>query len=91
MKCNFVVGQKVAVKIGGKWYDQYKTYTPMKEGDVYTIKSIHALPNGVVGLGLTEIVTDDLFDHTGFAPVIERKTDISIFTKMLRPVEERVP
>jgi hypothetical protein len=87
MKCKFFVGQKVAVRYGGSWGDGLGNIRPMVEGAIYTITAIRAFPK-VVALQLAG--RHDWFSHEGFALLNNRQTDISIFTKMLRPTEERV-
>jgi hypothetical protein len=87
MKCKFVVGQKVAVRYGGSWRDEFGNSRPMVEGAIYTITAMKAFSGGVA-LQLAE--RPEWFGHQGFAPLNSRQTDISIFTKMLRPIEERV-
>jgi hypothetical protein len=94
MICKFVVGQKVAVCKGGMWPD-HRTGSPgvqMTKGAVFTVAEIAPeSPWGHWGpyLALSEL-PDLMCHHSGFEPLNERKTDISTFTKMLRPTEERV-
>jgi hypothetical protein len=76
----------------------------LREGVVYTVRSVGRrhprCPFGVL-VWLTEIVRPikgDLsklygelgYDPRRFRPLIERKTDISIFTDMLKPKTEQV-
>jgi hypothetical protein len=94
MKCKFFVGQKVAVCKGGVWRDRKtgKLDFPMTKGAVFTVAEIvPESPWGDKGpyLALSEL-PDQMCHYSGFEPLNERKTDISIFTKMLRPTEERV-
>jgi hypothetical protein len=85
----FRVGQKVVCV-----YDKNYLVDPMlrahpHKGEVVTIAGIK--PNGTVyidGCGVGERYPA-FFPHR-FRPVIERKTDISIFKKMLRPVSKEL-
>lgn len=71
-----------------------------KIGGVYTIREIVSSALGHQGFKLVEIVNrpaqyrqrhDECnFIATRFRPIVERKTDISIFTDMLNPSDERV-
>lgn len=70
-----------------------------KAGDIYTIRDIYIDPFiGVTGIRLVEVVNDSitrwanykLYMEIGwheheFRPLQERKTDISIFRKLLNP------
>lgn len=80
----FHVGQKV-VCIDDSWTDlngrpDCRPEDPRK-GSVYEIASI---AEGV-WLYLQEIPNGVGYESCSFRPVVERKTDISIFTKMLNP------
>lgn len=90
--CNFRVGQKVVCVDG----DDYGVTV---EGKVYTVASV--IPRGrserddAMGPGLT--LREALpptphhgFDARRFRPVVERKTDISIFRALLTPSKEKV-
>lgn len=67
----------------------------IKAGGIYTIRSIERCPLfDVLGFRLEEVLCgatglpghiEGGFRATHFRPVIERKTDISIFTAMLTP------
>lgn len=100
----FHVGQKVVCVNNGnslntpnaKWRDGERPAI----GAVYTVRSIHLHEIGGQTLWLNEICRcDEAVREYGpsvgygsyrFRPVIERKTDISIFTEMLTPkVKER--
>lgn len=96
----FSVGQKV-VLVG--WVEKYvpawkalgAVYPNV--GDVYTIRAIRSWRDSAVLL-LTEIDNSHLpyypepgFSQSFFRPIVERKTDISVFTEMLIPAgKERV-
>lgn len=93
----FSIGQRVVCIQEVDWanhkhHKQFLHHWP-KKGQVLTIAAVETCTN-VVGLAFEEIVNplilsrdkgrgDAHFDSVHFRPVIERKTDISIFTKML--------
>lgn len=65
-------------------------------GSVYTVRKAYVASNGMVGILLAEIdnhaaclrlgLSDEIgFPAIRFRPVVERKTDISIFKAMLNP------
>lgn len=89
---NFRVGQKVvcvdASEKNGRWFAD----API-EGRVYTIVGFAETKRGT-GLLLQEIANDEEFcgsySPNRFRPIVERKTDISIFTAMLNPSHEKV-
>jgi hypothetical protein len=68
------------------------------KGDVYTIRGIIHAPEGV-GLYLVEVVNPPVNCTLGhaerahpapwFRPIVEKKTDISIFTRILDDVTKR--
>lgn len=70
-----------------------------KRGHIYTVRTISAEESGVVGIRLQEIINAHLpppypteecqFWHGEYVPVVENKTDISIFKKMLTPKKEK--
>ncbi|WP_107341840.1 hypothetical protein [Agrobacterium pusense] len=96
MECNFTVGQKV-VRIGGNARPNVPAVWP-EIGKVYTVRGINVWDYGVL-LHLHEIDNSHMvpeysriepgFQAQFFRPVIERKTDISIFTDML--IEQKQP
>lgn len=102
MECNFVVGQKVVCVIGSRrhWSVRYPEVILPVEGQTYTIRDMIPHASGEIGIRLAEVVNPDLeigmtykdgskepmFSHVQFRPVVTRKTDISVFTKMLRDV-----
>lgn len=97
----FHVGQKV-VCVRDEWITLAGESTP-KAGVIYTIRNIEAADAGEDGvyLQLVEIVNaprpyidghkESAFWSLGFRPVVERKTDISVFTEMLKTAPETVP
>ncbi len=102
----FHVGQKV-VCVDDEWKDVNWKYIPSRpvRGQVYTVRSVHITERTdgpEVSMLLNEITnpivawpkigkSEGDFPAYRFRPVIERKTDISIFTAMLTPKQrERV-
>lgn len=92
MNCHFIVGQRVVC------IDADNTDL-LDKGGVYTINYVGCWParsglDGAVvlyGVGLVEAEASGLgFDARRFRPVVERKTDISIFKAMLNPSKEQV-
>ena len=69
-----------------------------KKGDVYTVRAIIVNgSNGKVFIRLREIVNPETDKHHEaefwaecFRPVVERKTDISVFQRLLQPNPENV-
>jgi hypothetical protein len=99
----FHVGQKVVFVGGGKrsisraQIDHYKISVPRLKA-TYTVESV-ILFEGQECLRLVELNNVHVPTTTGaelafygfvFRPVVERKTDISIFQAMLNPSDERV-
>lgn len=100
MKCDFVVGQKVVLVRDfdpGVRADAAQDNIILPEkGAVYTIRDIGLYCDEPI-VWLNEIVNEprfyiDIFDvaeqgfdATRFRPVVEKKTDISVFTAMLTP------
>lgn len=91
MTCNFRVGQKVVCI-------DSDDYGVTIEGKVYTIASV--MPRGrsdrdgaiCPGITLHEVpppTPHHGFDSRRFRPVVERKTDISVFKSMLTPSKAR--
>lgn len=106
MKCNFVVGQKVVCvvdewsKAGMMVLLAHGPHQFPKKGCIYTIRNIDVFPGGYIYLHFVEIVNPVIsfdhgdweqgWDHRRFRPLIERKTDISVFKAMLTPAG-RIP
>lgn len=102
--CNFHVGQKV-VCVDGEFNGYFHDVSILPvEGCVYTIRSIE-LMTALTGeqspiIRLVEVVNAIMpweigdaeigFVPRRFRPVVERKTDISIFTAMLNKTPEQV-
>jgi len=102
MKCNFVVGQKVVFV--GAFSQNWKARAaeegvilPVK-GVVYTIRGFDPVTVNGVFIWLNEIRNDICipagreysFAAEEFRPVVDRKTDISVFKAMLTPAG-RIP
>lgn len=95
MECKFHVGQKV-VCVDGVWKcamdpSGNRAPTPGRVPVANEVLEITRIEEhfGVPLLGFAEIL--NLWDHRCFRPVVERKTDISIFKAMLTPKTEQVP
>lgn len=58
-----------------------RRYAPRVEGAGYLLNEIHNAEGFCPRNGLCEVAIDAKF----LRPIVERKTDISIFTKMLKP------
>lgn len=99
---NFRIGQKVVCVRKAKYPNSlHGDEITVKVGVVYTIRELYAIPeNGHLGLRFLEIRNEprqylNAFMECGFyanrfRPLVERKTDISIFTRMLTPSKEKV-
>jgi hypothetical protein len=95
---NFHIGQKV-VFIGGKRNGGYRDEIWPEVGCVYTVRAKRYYPDYVAIL-LVEIVNaprqyaegfqEADVDAGCFRPVIERKTDIEVFRRLLVPSKELV-
>ena len=104
MKCDFVVGQRVVMvtEYDAQSYARAASegVTLPTKGSIYTVRGIE--PGAGWQSNLTFIWLDELsnppscdgiepnWDTNMFRPVVERKTDISIFTAMLTPAG-RIP
>ena len=97
---NFKVGHKVVciyddwgpAPLGGGQVQHWP-----KKDDVYTVCAITVNGNGKVFIRLREVVNPETDKHHEaefwaecFRPVVERKTDISVFRKLLEPKTEEV-
>lgn len=94
------VGRKVVCTSDG-WAAHNGESVP-KKGEVYTIRTANPgvdIPDRIF-IRLAEIVNESkgytngfyecAFDVRGFRPLTQRKTDISVFQKMLEPAPVRV-
>lgn len=94
---SFHVGQKVvcvdgSCRYGRRWHPEC---CPPSEGATYTVRDVGDNVEGGLGVKLFEALCVGVFDGaleqdaffraSRFRPVVERKTDISIFTRMLTP------
>lgn len=99
---NFHVGQKVVCIKDGPWSSEpfEKNEVGPNAGDVLVIRGIEINSDGA-WLVFKEIINPQYcyldeygelqFSSDDFRPVIERKTDISIFQEMLMPKRNEVP
>lgn len=88
----FRIGQKVVCVDASPYYCTPRVSTSLRLNAVYTIRALHDL-YGITCVSVEEIEggIEHAFAATRFRPVVTRKTDISIFTKLLTPTEpERV-
>lgn len=94
MKCKFVVGQKVVCikeltfkcAAGNKLITE--AASPVKIGHIYTIVEIDVDTfDSRIVLRFAELPGDEWFQFNAFKPLEERKTDISVFTRMLKQKE----
>lgn len=82
----FHVGQKVECVNDGPSRYSLTSGSRVKKGAIYTILRIRI---GGIGIEVVDLVEAspgrdcDGFDPERFRPIVERKTDISVFTKML--------
>lgn len=105
MMCNFHVGQRIVLAKEYDDFDHIRAMLqgdvlPVT-GVVYTVREIEPEPvDGLWYIRLVEIKNDPLpfdferesaFNSARFRPVVERKTDISVFTAMLNTSKERAP
>jgi hypothetical protein len=97
----FRIGQRVVFvgpDLNGKPLSvYYRLQCPIPK-EIYTLRSGRMFFLGQPGYLLTEIVnepiapltTELLIDERWLRPLVERKTDISVFTAMLIPTKEKV-
>lgn len=92
----FRVGQKVECIVHWPQSRRRADAIYAEKGEVYTIRGFCPGTDGVTRLYLQEIRNDPMyctalgtiefgFNAKHFRPIVERKTDISIFTGMLKP------
>jgi hypothetical protein len=96
----FRVGQKIVCvdsrSGSGRWTDNDGPV----EGSIYTVRRCFVDGDGDAILHLAEIARGPVarmrhgdnagYSATRFRPIVERKTDISIFTKMLTPSDKKI-
>lgn len=93
----FHVGQKVVCILD--FPDRGLSELQPVKGSIYTVRAIDCFPQGEA-LRLYELVNipgryaegvgETSFGTSAFRPVVERKTDISIFQQMLTPSTNKV-
>lgn len=82
------------------WVSYWKIARPVR-GSIYTVRDARFGKSGRQHIRLVEIVNpaaefcdappqEPWWWAEAFRPIVERKTDISIFTKMLKPSDEKV-
>jgi hypothetical protein len=90
----FRVGQKVVCITAPRKNGNWSGLHPSVKGRIYTVRETYTSPyNGKLSLRFEEHINpicpcwDIECGYTAerFRPIVERKTDISIFTAMLRP------
>jgi hypothetical protein len=94
----FRVGQKVVFVGGPRLPGEWGIPSPLKIGSIYTIREIDPIyigSYGVAGIRLHEMIAPSVMWGAqqiepatlahNFRPIVDRKTDISVFTKMLTP------
>lgn len=97
---NFHVGQKVTPKNDDPWQDVEVPDIAPVFGEIYTIRSIeyegdgvylrfHEIHNVLEYFDDCDCIDEMQFDADDFRPVIERKTDISIFKRLLVPASKQ--
>lgn len=92
----FRVGQKVVCVDDGPSY--WGDAVPLLKNQVYTISGFRQpdYEGGDIGIYLVEVQVHedeyytDSFLPSRFRPVVDRPTDISIFTRMLTDADEKV-
>ena len=103
---SFRIGQKV-VCVDDEWDKNHRLVLSIpgmrfpKRGHIYTVREFFVDPTGGVSLRLVELVNVVVQYAEGtfepgwgcrrFRPVVDRKTDISIFTDLLKTSKQKVP
>lgn len=95
---SFQVGQKVTLirQINASWRGHPAVPNLPEFGAVYTVREVSPsmgiklseLRNPSVVRFLNNLMGEVFFMGRAFRPVVERKTDISIFVRMLTPARE---
>lgn len=90
----FYVGQKVVCVNAGLAPETGAYAHSLEEGRVYTVAGIATSRKGNAAVSLAEASPVGArkvgYLASRFRPIVERKTDISCFTDMLKPADERV-
>lgn len=86
----FRVGQKVVCVDASRCYR--KIETDLVKGAIYEIEAVETFGGdfGLVVTGARSWWPSGAYNAVRFRPIVEHKTDISIFTKMLTPKTRRV-
>jgi len=61
---------------------------PLHKNAIYIIDDVDTRPDEFGGLAFRLVGVEGLYYHWRFRPIVERKTDISIFTEMLSPARK---
>lgn len=91
----FHVGQKVVCVDGTPpRQDWFGEPLPVR-GNIYTVRYVHLSRDGRCGIRLQEILNaggpcEPVYNIVRFRPITDRKTDISIFKRMLTPSDREV-
>ena len=78
----FRVGQNVVCVDDGNSHVKPSRRSPLRKGEIYKISDIFEF-DGLLHLQVRGF--NPYFSQKRFRPIVERKTDISIFTEMLNP------
>ena len=97
----FRIGMKVCCIHEGEWQARYSLFTRTYHrwlcrfpelGKVYTVAAVDLLDTGAPGIALVECRPDRfIFHRQFFRPLVETKTDISIFHRILDRVKRGEP
>ena len=87
----FRIGQKVVCIDDGPCFDG--SPYPIKKGEIYTIKQIGDCSPSTSCIGFSFVERGLhlgiwMWCQTRFRPIVERKTDISVFTDLLNPSKQ---
>lgn len=87
----FHIGQKV-VCVDDVEQRCAKGDSPVKKGSIYTVREYYDF-FGLRAIRIEEIMNanDRGYHASRFRPIVERKTDISVFTEILRKATKKIP
>jgi hypothetical protein len=85
----FHVGQKVVCVDASPWFGAPHLAHTLTKGSVYTVKDYSPSDFTEPSLMLCEVAWPPWMFARRFRPVIERKTDISVFTQLLNPANHK--
>lgn len=82
----FRVGQKVVCVDNNAWYGPHGDgLEPLTKGRIYTVIAVDVCLFANPACKVSELHSKHWMRQSRFRPIVERKTDISIFTQMLKP------